>query len=368
MNESKTRGLSFGRPSRRDILKYGAGAGALAGLSMLAIPGARAQDGVVKILHSASVALPLWSVTYLAEDMGLYKGEGLNVERVGMNNGPAGMAALLAGEGASNFATPGEALAAKAQGQDLKTIMSLTNYSAYTLIIGKEFAAEHNVTSESSLDERKAALAAAKGARLGITVPGSLTDALTRIAVKTVGNNPETDASIVPLQSIANIIAAIANRGVDGFLGPSPATEQGMAELGAVALLKVEELPDAARLQGQVQIARGADLAEHPDLYAALVRAQLKAMKAIIDDPDAAGALLAKTRFDKLKPELWQTVWKNQLASFKSPYVTKDSLKAWIDTGLVGGNPDAATFPFDEVLAMQFVDDGLKAIGWTPKA
>src|SRR5260370_32998532 len=298
--------------------------------------------------------------------MGFYKGEGLNIQRVGMNNGPAGIAALLGGEGASDFSTPGEALGADAKGQDLRTIMAMSNYTVYTLIVGKEFAARYKLNSNSTPQERKAALAAAKGAKFGITAPGSLTDALVRIAITAVGNNPVTDAAMVPLGGIAPIIAAIDNQRVDGFFGPSPVIEQAMAQIGAYGLITVEEVPEAKLLQGQVQIARGEDIVAHPDLYAALVRAQLKAMQAINEKPDEAAALLAKTRFSNLKPEIWQTAWNNERQTFQSPYVTLDALRGWIVAGLVGGNPDPATFPYDKVIDMRFVDEGLKKVGWKP--
>ncbi len=137
--------IEVSRPqlSRRQFVALGA-ASAAAAPSLFAIPGsARAQRGGlrnVKLLSASAATLPLWAVTYLAEDMGFYKEEGLNVERIGLNNGPSAMTALLVGEGTSNFSTPGELLAAKVKGQGTKILMSLTNYSAYVLVVSMQFA------------------------------------------------------------------------------------------------------------------------------------------------------------------------------------------------------------------------------------
>lgn len=371
MNKDAFQNLPVLRPSRRQLMRWSA-AGLLGGAGLLALPGSgRAQGGLrpVKLIHAAPVTLPLWSVTYLAEDMGFYKEEGLSVERLGLNSGPTAMTALLAGEGTSSVSTPGEMLAATVKGQPVRAIMSLSSFTAYTLLVSKKFAEARKVAGSSPLAERVGAIRASKGAmRFGITAPGSLTDVLTRLAVKQAGLDPARDVTILPFQSIGNGLAALSNNAIDGFMSPSPSTEQGMAEFGAVPLLRIAagDLPAGARLQGQVLEARPADLQANRDLYAALVRANLRAMRMIVEAPDAARDALRRSRFSAVKEELWPMVWQNELPTFKSPFVTRDSLQAWIETGLIGGNPDPAKFAYDEVIEMSLVKEGLAKLGWTP--
>lgn len=356
------------RPSRRQVLGWGA-AGVLG--ATLAVPGESRAQGLrsIKLLHAANVVIPLWSITYLAEDMGYYKEEGLAVERVGLNNGPSSMAALLSGAGQSNFSTPGELLATVQKGQGVTTLMSHQNFTPYVLISSKQFADKHKLVAGSSLSDREAALRTAKGARLGITTPGSLTDILTRLAVKQVGLDPAKDLQIVPMQSIANITAAIANNAIDAFMSPSPTIQQAIAELGAYSLLSIGagDLKAGMRLQGQVLEARTEDIKANPDLYAAIVRADLRAMRMIVERPDEARNVLRKTRFSAIKEDIWPAVWANELPTFQSPYVTKDSLMAWIETGLIEG-AEPTKFPYDKAIDMQFVDAGLKKIGWSAPA
>jgi hypothetical protein len=301
-----------GAPSRRAFLTRAALAGALAVLP----GGARAQGGPkpVKLLHASNGVLPLWSVTYLAEDMGFYREEGLAPTRLGLANGPTAMTAMLTGAGDTDASTPGEMLGAVAQG----------------------------------LAEREAALRTARGARYGITAPGSLTDVLTRMAIRHVGLDPARDANILPMQSINNGVAGLANNGIECFMGTSPFNEQAVLEIGAVPILGVGngELRAGARLQGQV-------------------RADVRALRMIVTRPDEARDVLRRSRFSSIREEIWPTVWQNQLPTFTSPYVGRDSVQAWIETGLIGGNPNPATFPYDQAIDMRFVAAAVQRLGWS---
>jgi len=127
--------------SRRSLLRTGAASG----LAALALPGlvgrARAQGaGHLRVIHASPATLVLWSVTYLAEDMGFYTEEGLTIERLPLNGGPVAMTALVAGEGDLQVATPGEALSAVSRGQDIRILESYTATDAYSLCVGKTFA------------------------------------------------------------------------------------------------------------------------------------------------------------------------------------------------------------------------------------
>lgn len=347
-------------PNRRQVL--GAGA-ALMGIPALVHAQAARS---VKLLHASPAPLPLWSVTFLAEDLGFYKDEGLAVERIKLNNGPAAMTALLAGEGTASMATPGEMLAANARGQRVKAIMSYTKTDAYSILVSKQFAEKYKITAQSPLKDREAALKAAKGVRIGITAPGSATDLMARAAARQVGLDPAKDVAIVPLQSSGNAIAAMANNAVDACVSLSPFTEQTIAEFGAVPLLTVAtgELREAFRLQGQCLQARPDDMKARPEVYSALVRADVRALRVIIEKPDQARDVLRRSRYSNIKEDIWPTVWKNQLRTFVSPFVTRDGMRAWLETGTIQGNPDPVNFPYPDVVDMSYVFDALKKINW----
>jgi hypothetical protein len=97
------------------------------------------------------------------------------------------------------------------------------------------------------------------------------------------------------------------------------------------------------------------------------VRADVRAMRSLVEDPTGAGALLRKTRFGQLEEPIWKYAWELVQKAFGSPQVTRDSLAAWVDYGLVADTP-AGGIPYDDVIDMRFVDEALASTGWTPAA
>lgn len=354
--------------TRRRLL----GAVGVGGLAAVAAPflggRARAQgSGHLRVIHASPATLTLWSVTYLAEDMGYYADEGLTIERILLNGGPVAATALVAGEGDLQLATPGEALSAVSRGQDIRILESYTATDAYSLCLGQAIAAEQGVDAASPLAAREAAVASLRGASLGITAPGSATDLITRMSLRQVGLNPDSDVQLVPMGSIVNVVSGIANGAIQGGALLSPFTEQTAREFGAVPVLGVAvgDIPAAARLQGQALHTRGAEIEERATDFAAFVRADLRALKLILEDPDAAGDTLRRTRFAAIDESIWPAVWAGQLPTFRTPRVTEDGLRAWLETGSIGGNPDPETFPYAQMLHMGFVESGLTDLGLT---
>ncbi|SHK10209.1 ABC-type nitrate/sulfonate/bicarbonate transport system, substrate-binding protein [Pseudonocardia thermophila] len=361
-------------PSRRRFLQLSAAAGAAAfGASALAACAspdpdpAAAASGKVKLTHASMDPLVLWAVTYLAEDRGLYREEGLEIERVPLGGGPPALAALLTGAGQANLSAPGELLAAVGKGQELKVLMAHTNSMPSLFVVSREYAAKIGITGDSPVEERRIAIGRVPGGRFGITAPGSQTDGFTRLALRQAGLDPATQAQIVPLQNGANMLAGLANGQIDGFVGVPPVGEKAVVEFGAVPLLlnQAGEIEGGQRMQGMTMQARAEDVEAHPDLYRALVRADVRAMRELVEDPAGAGELLRRTRFGQIEEPVFAYAWDLIQRAWGSPYVTADSLTAWFDLGLVAdANP--AGFPFDEVLDMRFVDEALGSLGWTP--
>jgi NitT/TauT family transport system substrate-binding protein len=365
--------------SRRTLLtRAGAlGLGALMANSLVACgdePGAAptASGGVttVKIIQPSDVTLVLWSVDYLSEDLGLYKEEGLAVKRVPLLGGPVALQGLLSGAGAGNISTPGEMLGAVAKRQPVKALMSHTNLTAATLVVSKAFASKLGVTADDALADRTAALGKQRNARFGITTPGSQTDGFTRMALKQAGLDPDKDARVVPLQNAANSMAALQNGRIDGFMALSPVTEQAIVKFGAVPLLAVTkgDIKDAYRLQGQTLMARAGDIEANPDLYGKLVRANVHALRVLLEEPERARDTLRKRRFAGVDADMWSLMWQNNLPSWKSPFVSRDALAAWITGGLVADHTDVGKFPLDDAIEPRFVDEAVKSLKWSAPA
>jgi NitT/TauT family transport system substrate-binding protein len=360
--------------SRRAFLARagGLGATALVGVPLAACGNEAARRGVhggaarIKIIQPSDVSLLLWAVDYLSEDLGLYAKEGLSIRRTPLLGGPVALQGLLSGAGTVDISTPGEMLGAIAKDQGVQALMSITNTLASSLVVSADFAKKLGVTAGDSLDARIAALGKAKGAKYGITAPGSQTDGYTRMALRQSGLDPDKDASIIPLQSAANCLAALEKNRIDGFISLSPVTETAVLKKGAVALLSATtgEIKGADRLQGQTLIARTQDLQANPGLYAKIVKANTSALRALIEQPDTSRDTLRQKRFKDDDGDVWDLMWKNNVPTWKSPYVTDAGLAGWLDNGLVAGRDSAAGFPMQKAIDTTFVDDAVKSIGW----
>jgi NitT/TauT family transport system substrate-binding protein len=358
--------------SRRSFVQFSA----FTGLALAVAPAlvacsddaSSASSGKVQLVHASKDTLILWAVTYFAEDEGYYRDAGLDVKRVLLAGGPPALAALLAGDGAGNLSAPGELLAAVGQGQDLQVLMAHTNTMPGTVVVSKQFAERAGVTGDSPLADRQQALAKVSTPRIGITGPGSITDAIGRLAVQQAGLDPATEAQLVPLGTASNSIAALQNDQIDGFFGFAPGAETAIDQLDAVPLLVNQsgEIRGGDRFQGMTLQARTKDVKANGSTYKALVEADVKALKAIVEDPDGAGKTLRAKRFKDVDEVIWDMMWQRIQASWGSPYVTEDSLSAWFEGGLVdGGKADGAGFPYSDVINMSFVDAAVDTLGWT---
>jgi ABC-type nitrate/sulfonate/bicarbonate transport system substrate-binding protein len=325
-----------------------------------------AGPSAIKIIQPSDVTLLLWAVDYLSEDLGLYQKEGLKATRTPLLGGPVALQGLISGAGTVDMSTPGEMIGAVAKGQGVQALMSITNTLASSLVISAKFAKRLGVTDKDPLDARIAAIGKAKGAKYGITAPGSQTDGYTRMALRQSGLDPDKDAKILPLQSAANCLAALEQDRIDGFISLSPVTETAVLQKGAVALLSATtgEIKGADRLQGQTLIARTRDVEADPDLYTRIVKANASALRTLIDEPDKARDTLRAKRFKDVDEAVWQLMWTNNLPTWTSPYVTDAGLAGWLDNGLVAGRDGSGGFPMDKAINTTFVKSAVKALGW----
>jgi ABC-type nitrate/sulfonate/bicarbonate transport system substrate-binding protein len=357
-------------PSRRTFLGWSGAA--LAGLTLAACSsdpsGSTSKTSTLTIIHANGSPLLLWSVSYLAEDLGYYKDEGLTVQRTYLGGGPPAAASLIAGSGTEDLSSPGELLRLTGKGQKLKVLMAHTNTEPEIFLLSKAKAAGIGVTADSDQQTRQAALGRIKNGKYGITAVGSETDGLTRMALKQAGVNPDQDAQLLPLQSGANCLAALANGRIDGFMSLSPVAETATLQTGAVPLLQNAkgDINGGQLLQGQCVQVRGSDVDANRDMFAAMIRADVRALHSAVQDPDSARDLLRKTRFSSVPVSVWPAAWEHTAAAWGSPYIAAASMTGWINAGLVAGVTSASEINVSDVIDMTFVDQAVKSLGWKP--
>lgn len=354
--------------SRRQAL----GLAALGGANLV-LPGTAFGQAPkdVKILLSSASPNFAWAVSYAAGELGYYKDEGLNIERIPNNTGPGALTALVAGAGHVDLSTPGELLVAVTRGQKMKILMALSNYSSLYLSLSKEYAEKVGISENMPLAQKQEAAKKFKGIKIGITSPGSQTDVTTRLILKNAGLDPAVDAELIPLGSTQNSLAAMGKGSIDGFMSSAPIPEFAAAQLGAVNAISVakDEVPGLKEAVGHATLARAVDVEQQPDLFAALIRADVRALRYIVENPKEASDVVYRARYNSIiKPDLWPTVWDNNRSQFRTPYVTPKSVEAWVTMGLLPGVTDPKAVDAANVVDMRFVDQAVKKLGWTVPA
>lgn len=116
-------------------------------------------------------------------------------------------------------------------------------------------------------------------------------------------------------------------------------------------------------LSGHVINARASDAEENPELFAAVVHADTRALCSIVENPKAAGDLLYKMRYASMSKDVWSLVWEKNISQFRSPYVSKESIEAWVTMGVTSNPIDPKSVDVSRLIDIRFVDQAVQKIG-----
>src|SRR5438445_472404 len=156
----------------------------------------------------------LWT----AVEAGYFKDESLDVELVNINSSSRSIAALIAKEVQIGFSDGANTVQAVSQGASVKLFQSVTNHLVFSIM------ATQSVKDLKDL----------KGKKIGITTIGSSTHTAALQALKLAGL-AQSDVTLVPLQEVPNILAALVAGQIDaGSVSPptnSRAKASGFKEL-----------------------------------------------------------------------------------------------------------------------------------------
>jgi len=228
-----------------------------------------------------NIGLPVPALTFLpawaANQKGFFKEEGIAEVKV------------LAFRGDSDVV---QALAAGTVDINIASLIGL----AGTIVSGQKFKAVwsgYNMAVFEWYGQQKyKSIAETKGGRYGVTKFGSLTDSLTRYALRSSGLDPEKDVKILQLGTSIQFLAAMDAGQLDAAIFPSPQTYIA-AEKGYVKLMSQREqiAPDWPT---HVVYAKEEFIAKNPNTMKAFLRATTKAMEWIKANRDEAAQIACK--------------------------------------------------------------------------
>jgi len=238
--------------------------------------------------HKLTLMLPLTAIYALpyfaAEDLGIFKEEGLAVEFKVVNGDQNAMRAMLSGSGeVATGIGPPILFELAGRGGKVKVIDSPMRVTDYFLIMGKG---------------KGSALKDLAGKRVAISTPGSMPHLLPQMMLKKNGIDPaKAGISFVAIGGMSARLQAIVADKVDASIVDTQATLVGQKDV-TVITSTAEQFPEGLAYGYSIVTE---DALKNPKTRMALValgRSVIRASRAIMEDPDRA-AIILHERFKK---------------------------------------------------------------------
>jgi NitT/TauT family transport system substrate-binding protein len=224
---------------------------------------------------------------YIAIGAGFYKQEGLEPESVDVASGTRQAAAVMGGSAEITQVGFAHTMHAVGRGGQLVGICTAFDVYPIALVLSNDAIKRLGITSTMTLDEK---IRHVKGARIGITSPGSSTDEFMRTIMLVRGMDPSTDVQLQPIGIGAPMVAAMQAGATDGFAFMSPftniAVSRGIGQV--IADPMTGQLPEYHDVPYQVITTSRETLAAKRDLLLHVVRAMTRAMTYAHEDEEGA--------------------------------------------------------------------------------
>lgn len=297
---------------------------------------------------------------YVADQQGFFKKEGLQMgPRPLLGTGAKLAAAVESGSIDIGGGVMTDAFDMAIVDSGARVIGSLVNGYYVDVIVSNSFAQKTGLTTSSALTDKVKALV---GKKIGITGPGSGTEALLIYLFRQQGLDAKRDATLVNLGS-ANLAALSALKAgrVDALSFFSPLGQEAEAEqIGTILISPVRG--DIPALQGDVHgvfYTKQQVIDSKPQAVQAFIRAVAQAEAYIHDQPTSALTLLEK--YLKLKEPTAKAVLDAMgpvLAT--SPQISQQAYQVaaqfHVQSGLI-----SVALPYKSIIAESTIDSALSA-------
>jgi len=273
---------------------------------------------------------------FMAQQEGLFKKNGLDVELIHIPSSSRGIQAILAGEIGFSFMDGNNEVQADLKGANIALIAGATNRQVFSLM------ARPDIKRISDL----------RGKKIGITRIGSSTHTSALFALGSAGLKP-ADYQILPLMEVPNIFTALAAGQIDaGVVSPptnSRARKAGFNELMNLA----KEGPE------YVSVGVGTSrsyIKANEDIVRRVVRSYAEGVQIFKSNKTAALKMIQNQL--KVKEADIQEDTYNQFREYLEfpPYVSRKGMEAVI-ADVAETNPAAKTAKPDDFIDMRFVGE-----------
>jgi len=302
-------------------------------LFLALVTGAQAQN---KVRLNWTAVTGAQSGAYVAQEEGLFKKHGLDMELIHIASSSRGIQAILAGEIGFSYMDGNNAIQANLKGAGLALVAGATNRMVFSLMARPEIKK----------------IADLRGKKIGITRVGSSTHTSALYALGQAGLKP-SDYQILPLLEVPNIFTALVAGQVDaGVVSPptnSRARKAGFNELMNIA----KEGPE------YVSVAIGttrAYIKANEDTVRRVVRAYAEGVHLFRNNKQVGIRVLGK--YTKVKEQDILEDAYNQFQEYLQtpPYVSRKGVEA-ILAEVGEKEPAARQIKADDVIDMRFVTE-----------
>ncbi|MCS0496059.1 ABC transporter substrate-binding protein [Ancylobacter mangrovi] len=159
----------------------------------------------------------------LAERLGYFKDAGLNVEINDFGGGSKSLQALIGGSVDGVTGAYEHTIRMQQKKQDIRAVIDLGRYPG--IVVGVRKAEADKIKSVADL----------KGAKIGVTAPGSSTYILVQYLMRKAGMNPD-DASFIGVGGGASAVAAMQNGEIDAISHLDPVISK-LQDMGEINIL-----------------------------------------------------------------------------------------------------------------------------------
>lgn len=284
----------------------------------------------------------LYLPSYVAENAGFYKEQGLEVNTKDLGGGSENVAAVVSGSADVALTAYSSIVTAREEGAPVVAIDQVMNQYASNIVISKDAAAKAGVTEDSSAKEKIRAL---QDLKLGITSPGSGTDQLFHFLFEQVGLDADKNARLLPIGDGAAMIAAFRTGKIDGFSLSSPTSDMAAAR-GGVMLFNLSrgDYEPLNPFLYIVAVANSRTLDDKSRILTCFSKAIGQALELIKENPVKAREL-GRPAFADIADGLYATAFKNNIEAYPdTPVIDKGDASRVIDfvAGFEGKPAEAA--------------------------
>jgi NitT/TauT family transport system substrate-binding protein len=272
---------------------------------------------------------------YVARGGGFFAKEGIEVDWVNVNSGTRQAASIMGGSADMTPMALFHVIKARGEGADLVAISSVFDVYGMTVVLSNEAIQKVGITPTMALDEKVKRL---QGLKIGISSPGSSTDALIRSILLARGYDPDKTVSLMPFGNGASILAAFEKKLSDGlvYVAPVPETIEQRGLGKSIINPFLREVPELNDVPYVIMATSRATLEKKGDLIARSMRAMARAMEFAHAKPDET-CKIVRQYFTDLDEEVFKIACERyRKSSSQSPVLTRNQIEktaAWMSIG-----------------------------------